>query len=85
MAEQPSRRVFDGIFTRVLVFLIGVGKYFPIRAALSAKGYTEAQHELAWGHIKKLAVFPPAAHPSSTRLYATPSSRSTRGMSATSP
>lgn len=63
MAEQPSRQVLDGIATRVLAFLIAVGKYFAIRAALSAKGYTEAQHELAWGYLKKLAVFPPGSTP----------------------
>ena len=63
MAEQPSRQVLDGIAARVLSFLIAVGKYFPIRAALSTKGYTEAQHELAWGQLKKLAVFPAGSAP----------------------
>lgn len=63
MAEQPSRQVLDGIATRVLAFLIAVGKYFAIRAALSSRGYTEAQHELAWGYLKKLAVFPPGSTP----------------------
>jgi hypothetical protein len=63
MADQPSRPVLDGIAARVLAFLIAVGKYFPIRAALSTKGYTEAHHELAWGYLKKLAVFPAGTVP----------------------
>ncbi len=63
MADQPSRPVLDGIAARVLAFLIAVGKYFPIRAALSTKGYTEAHHELAWGYLKKLAVFPAGSVP----------------------
>ena len=58
MSEQPSRQVLDGIAARVLTFLIAVGKYFPIRAALATRGYTEADHELAWGYLKTLAVFP---------------------------
>jgi hypothetical protein len=61
MAEQPSRQVLDGIAARVLTFLIAVGKYFAIRAALSTRGYTEADHELAWGLLKTLAVFPPGS------------------------
>jgi hypothetical protein len=63
MAEQPSRQVLDGIAARVLAFLIAVGKYFPIRAALATKGYTEAQHDLAWAYLKKLAVFPAGTTP----------------------
>jgi hypothetical protein len=63
MAEQPSRQVLDGIAARVLTFLIAVGKYFPIRAALTTRGYTEAHHELAWGYLKKLAVFPAGSVP----------------------
>lgn len=63
MAEQPSRQVLDGIAARVLTFLIAVGKSFPIRAALASRGYTEAQHEEAWGYLKKLAVFPAGALP----------------------
>jgi hypothetical protein len=58
MAEQPSRQVLDGIPIRVLTFLLGVGKYFAVRTILATRGYTEAQHELAWGHLKKLAIFP---------------------------
>ncbi len=42
---------------------LGVGKYFGIRAALAARGYTEAQHEIAWIHLKQLAVFPAASTP----------------------
>jgi hypothetical protein len=63
MAEQPSRQVLDGIPTRVLTFLIGVGKYFPIRAALASRGYTETEHERAWGLLKKLAIYPDGSGP----------------------
>ena len=63
MAEQPSRQVLDGIAARVLTFLIAVGKYFPIRAALTTRGYTEVDHELAWEHLKKLALFPAGSAP----------------------
>lgn len=63
MAEQPSRQVLDGVPTRVLTFLLGVGKYSAIRTALAGRGYSEAQHELAWGHLKKLAVFPAGTTP----------------------
>lgn len=58
MSEQPSRQVLDGIAARVLTFLIAVGKYVAIRAALSTRGYSEAHHELAWGLLKTLAIFP---------------------------
>jgi hypothetical protein len=63
MAEQPSRQVLDGVPTRVLTFLIAVGKYFPIRTALATRGYTEAHHELAWSYLKKLAIFPAGSAP----------------------
>jgi hypothetical protein len=58
MAELPSRQVLDGVPTRVLTFLLGVGKYSAIRTALAGRGYSEALHELAWSHLKKLAVYP---------------------------
>jgi hypothetical protein len=63
MAEQPSRQVLDGTPTRVLVFILGVGKYFAIRTALAARGYDATQHELAWGYLKKLAIFPAGSIP----------------------
>lgn len=63
MAPLPSRQVLDGIAARVLTFLIAVGKYFPIRAALATRGYTEADHELAWGDLKQLAGFPVGSAP----------------------
>lgn len=63
MTEQPSRQVLDSIPTRVLTFLIGVGKYLPIRAALATKGYTQAVHDHAWGLLKKLAIFPDGSEP----------------------
>jgi hypothetical protein len=63
MTEQPSRQVLDAIPARVLTFLIGVGKYVAIRAALATKGYTEEVHARAWGLLMKLAIFPPGSTP----------------------
>jgi hypothetical protein len=63
MAEQPSRQVLDGVPGRVLTFLLGVGKYFGVRTALASRGYTQAHHEIAWDHLKRLAVFPAGIAP----------------------
>jgi hypothetical protein len=61
VTDQPSRQTLDEIPNRVLTFLLGVAKYTVVRAALAAKGYTQAEHDSAWKLLMKLGVYPVAA------------------------
>ena len=45
---------------RVFRFLIGMAKSMPARAALQAKGFTQAEHDYAWARLQSLGTLPGA-------------------------
>jgi hypothetical protein len=56
-ALTPTRQALDEVPNRVLTFLLAVGEFFPIRAALATKGYQEQEHEYAFSLLKKITAF----------------------------
>jgi len=61
--EIPGQQTLDETPTRVFKFLIGLAQSVPARAALTAKGFTQAEHDYAWSRLKALGTLPglPAA------------------------
>ena len=56
--EIPGQQTLDETPTRVFKFLIGLAQSVPARAALTAKGFTQAEHDYAWSRLKALGTLP---------------------------
>lgn len=53
-AERPSRQVLEEAPDRTFTFLLAVAKYPVIFTTLARKGYTQEEHDYAWGLLTKL-------------------------------
>jgi hypothetical protein len=58
--DVPGQQTLDDVPTRVFRFLIGIAKSVPARAALQAKGFTQAEHDYAWSRLQSLGSLPGA-------------------------
>jgi hypothetical protein len=58
--EIPGQQTLDDTPTRVFRFLIGIAKSLPARAALQAKGFSQAEHDYAWTRLQLLGKLPGA-------------------------
>ena len=56
--EIPGHQTLDEAPNRVFRFLIGLAKSIPARAALQAKGFTQAEHDYAWTRLQSLGSLP---------------------------
>jgi len=58
--DIPGQQTLDEVPNRVFRFLIGLAKSVPARAALQAKGFTQAEHDFAWSRLQLLGTLPGA-------------------------